>query len=224
MIVSSDLRIRRFTPMAERFLNLIATDVGRSIGHIKPNIECPDLEQLITLAIDTVTLQEREVRDRQGNWYSLRIRPYKNVENRIDGAVLALFDIQTAKTQAGELRAARGHADAFFGTMPIPLVVLDEELRIRDANEAFCQTFGYEIDAIRGRPFFELGKGVWDAPELRRQFEAVGDGSRVASVEIARRFPRVGQRTMLASVRRLDGGGDHAGTIMLMLVDSEPGS
>ncbi len=164
------------------------------------------------------------MRDRQGNWFSLRIRPYKNVENRIDGAVLALFDIQSAKTQAGELREARDHADAFFGTLPVPLVVLDEELRVREANEAFCQTFGYEADAIRSRVFFELGKGVWDVPELRQQFDAVGDGARVASVQIARSFPRVGQRTMLASVRRLDGGGDHAGTVMLMLVDSDSGS
>ena len=59
---------------------------------IKPNIECPDLERLIIEAIDTVTIKEREVQDRAGRWYSLRIRPYKNVENRIDGAVLALFD------------------------------------------------------------------------------------------------------------------------------------
>src|SRR5262249_40625288 len=47
VIVASDLRIRRFTPMAERVLNLIASDIGRPIGHIKPNIECPDLEEMI---------------------------------------------------------------------------------------------------------------------------------------------------------------------------------
>src|SRR5262249_49431535 len=43
VIVASDLRIRRFTPVAERILNLIPSDVGRPIGHIKPNIDCPDL-------------------------------------------------------------------------------------------------------------------------------------------------------------------------------------
>src|SRR3954447_24916263 len=91
VMVASDLRIRRFTPMAEKVLNLIPTDVGRPISDIKPNIDCGDLEQLITEAIDTVTIKEREVQDRNGNRYSLRIRPYKNVENRIDGAVLALF-------------------------------------------------------------------------------------------------------------------------------------
>src|SRR5262249_60347924 len=46
VIVASNLRIRRFTPMAERMLNLIPSDIGRPIGHIKPNIDCPDLEQM----------------------------------------------------------------------------------------------------------------------------------------------------------------------------------
>ena len=64
VIVASDLRIRRFTPMAEKVLNLIPGDLDRPIGHIKPNIDCPDLEQLIAEAIDTVAPVEREVRTR----------------------------------------------------------------------------------------------------------------------------------------------------------------
>jgi two-component system CheB/CheR fusion protein len=96
VMVTSDLRIRRFTPMAERVLNLIPTDVGRPIGDIKPNIDCPDLEQLISDSIESVNIRERECRDRNGNPYLLRVRPYKNVENRIDGAVLVLFDASEA--------------------------------------------------------------------------------------------------------------------------------
>jgi two-component system CheB/CheR fusion protein len=93
VMVASNLRIRRFTPMAERVLNLIPSDVGRPISDIKPNIDCPKLEQLITEAIDTMSVKECEVRDQQGKWYSMRIRPYKNLENKIDGAVIALFRV-----------------------------------------------------------------------------------------------------------------------------------
>ena len=97
VMVASDLRIRRFTPMAEKVLNLIPTDIGRPISDIKPNIACPDLEQLIARSIDTVTTQELEVEDRQGRSFTLRIRPYKNVDNRIDGAVLALFELDAGR-------------------------------------------------------------------------------------------------------------------------------
>jgi two-component system CheB/CheR fusion protein len=96
-IVSSDLRIRRFTPMAEKLLNLIPGDVGRPIGNIKPNVECPDLEQLCAEVVDSMTVLEREVRDAQGRHFSLRVRPYKNLENRIEGAVLTLFDLDRSR-------------------------------------------------------------------------------------------------------------------------------
>jgi two-component system, chemotaxis family, CheB/CheR fusion protein len=59
VMVSADLKIRRFTPAAERLLNLIPSDVGRPIGHIKPNIRCPDLENLIRDVVDTVSVRER---------------------------------------------------------------------------------------------------------------------------------------------------------------------
>jgi two-component system CheB/CheR fusion protein len=94
VIVTADLRIRRFTPMAEKLLNLIPGDVGRPIGNIKPNIECPDLERLCAEVIDSMTVVERDVQDHNGRTYSLRVRPYKNLENRIEGAVLTLFDIE----------------------------------------------------------------------------------------------------------------------------------
>ena len=62
VMVSNDLRIRRFTPMAERVLNLIPTDVGRPISDIKPNIDCPNLEAQIAEAVDSVTVREGECR------------------------------------------------------------------------------------------------------------------------------------------------------------------
>jgi two-component system CheB/CheR fusion protein len=75
-------------------LNLIPTDVGRPLGDMKTNIDTPylDLEQLTREVIDTVVVKELDVRDRGGRHYLLRIRPYKDQENRIDGAVLAFTD------------------------------------------------------------------------------------------------------------------------------------
>ncbi len=82
VIISSDLRIRRFTPMAEKVLNLIAGDVDRPIGHIKPNIDCPNLEQLILNAIDSVAPVEREVRDQSGHWYRCASVPTRTSTTR----------------------------------------------------------------------------------------------------------------------------------------------
>jgi two-component system CheB/CheR fusion protein len=97
VIVGGGLEIRRFTPKAEPLFNLIPSDVGRPIGQINPNFELDDLEGLIRQTIETVAPLEREIQDRKGRWQSIRVRPYKGVDNRLDGAVIAVIDIDAAK-------------------------------------------------------------------------------------------------------------------------------
>ena len=168
VIVTSDLRIRRFTPMAERILNLIPSDVGRPIGHIKPNIDCPDLGQLTLDAIESVTPQEREVRDRQGRWLSLQVRPYKNLENRIDGAVLALFDVDAARRHTVEVRDLCG---GIAESVDVPLAILDLGLRVNMVNQSFERTFGVSREDIQGRFLYDYSAGRWAAASLRRLLE-----------------------------------------------------
>jgi two-component system CheB/CheR fusion protein len=93
VMVSRDLRVRRFTPLAEKLFNLIPTDVGRPISDIKPNLDVPDLARVITGVIDSLTPYEGEIKDLTGRWYSLRVRPYVTLESKIDGASIVLVDI-----------------------------------------------------------------------------------------------------------------------------------
>src|SRR5205814_6341629 len=88
VIVAGDLRIRRFTPMAERVLNLIPGDIGRPITDIKANVKTPDLKQAVQRVIDSLEIQEFRVEDHDGRWYSMRIRPYRTIDNKIDGVVI----------------------------------------------------------------------------------------------------------------------------------------
>jgi two-component system CheB/CheR fusion protein len=105
VMVSRDLRIRRFTPLAEKTFNLIATDIGRPMSDIKPNLDVPDLPRLVTGVIDTLTPFEGEVQDSDGRWYLLRVRPYITLDNKIDGASVVLLDIDALKREVERLRA-----------------------------------------------------------------------------------------------------------------------
>jgi two-component system CheB/CheR fusion protein len=102
VLVSRDLRIRRFTPTAEKLLNLIPTDVGRPIGDIKPNLNLEDLDRRIAGVIDTLTPLEMETQDREGRWYVLRIRPYVTLEGKIEGASVTLLDVDSLKRRGSE--------------------------------------------------------------------------------------------------------------------------
>ena len=94
VMLDAAVRIRRFNPGAQRALNLIASDISRPITDMKTTLQIDDLGEIITSVIDTLETREREVKDTSGRWYSLRVRPYKTVENKIDGAVLVLVEIK----------------------------------------------------------------------------------------------------------------------------------
>lgn len=98
LMLGNDLRIRRFNPAANKVLNLIPTDVGRSIGDMKLTLKLDNLEELVEEVIDSLRMRELQVQDRKDHHYLLRIRPYKTIENKIEGAVLALLDIEAYKS------------------------------------------------------------------------------------------------------------------------------
>jgi len=95
VMVDNNLTIRRATPTARQAFNITDTDVGRRMTELKPNIDVPDIERIFHEVIDTLSVREREVRDKQGRLYSLRVRPYRTADNKIDGAVLTLVDINS---------------------------------------------------------------------------------------------------------------------------------
>jgi two-component system CheB/CheR fusion protein len=221
VIVSRDLRIRRFTPMAERLLNLIPGDVGRPIGQIKPNLDCPDLAPLILKAIDTMSIEQRDVRDLQGRVHSLTIRPYKNVDNRIDGAVLALFDIDDSRrteTIAREARESREFADAILVAVRHPLVVLNGNLEILRTNPAFCQLFSVNPSQVEGRKLYELDGEAWQSPELRQALDQALT-SNMNNFDVTHSFPGLGRKTVRLTSRRIEGEGPRPALILLELAD-----
>src|SRR5207248_1244640 len=99
IMLGNDFRIRRFTPMAEKIMNVIPSDVGRPITDIKPNVRIPDLKQSIQRVIDSLEIQEIRVEDNSGRWYSMKIRPYRTLDNKIDGVVIVLLDADAKRAK-----------------------------------------------------------------------------------------------------------------------------
>jgi two-component system CheB/CheR fusion protein len=97
IMLGNDLRIRKFTPMAEKVMNLIRSDVGRPITDIKANLKMPDLKQSIQRVIDSLEIGEFRVEDNDGRWYSMKIRPYRTLDNKIDGVVIVFLDIDPGR-------------------------------------------------------------------------------------------------------------------------------
>ena len=153
VMVGSDMRIRRFSPPAESLLNLSPADVSKHLGEIRPNIDIDDLEQLVRETIDTASPHEREVHEKGGRWYVLRVRPYKMWDTKIDGAVISFQDIDALKRT---LDQTRNYADALFENAREAILLLDRSLRVISANSAFCHTFHFDQE---GQLIDQLGAG-----------------------------------------------------------------
>jgi len=93
VMVDNALTVRRATPAARAAFNILASDIGRPLGELRPNIDVPDMEKMLREVIETLGTRERRVSDQQGRQYSLRVRPYRTAHDKIDGAVITLVDI-----------------------------------------------------------------------------------------------------------------------------------
>ena len=181
VIVDASGAIRRYTPFAEKLLNVIPGDVGRPLRDLKTNIDVPDLDDLVRAVIRDVEGCEREIQDMQGQWYVMRVRPYRTSENRIEGAVIAFLDIDPVKLGLEQVTRSRDYAEALVETVNESLVVVDENLRVRTANQPFYRDFETSPIRAEGRSLGDLPG--WNEPRLRALLEPVRRGDVVTNVE-----------------------------------------
>ncbi len=99
------LRILRFTPTVSTLINLIETDVGRPVDQIRSNLLSYDhLAADVKEVLEGLVPKELEVETVNGEWYLLRIRPYRTLENVIEGAVITFTEISELKKAQAALR------------------------------------------------------------------------------------------------------------------------
>lgn len=223
VLVGSDLRIRRFTPAVDKAFHIIASDIGRPITHIRSRINMPDLEQLILKVINSLTPVEREVRDTEGHWYSLQVRPYKTLDNKIDGAVLSLVDIDTQKRSGEQQREAKEFAEAIVDTVREPLLLLNSDLRILKANASFYEVFHAIQQETEHKFLYRIGNEQWNIPKLRALLENTfaegADRSEVRDFEVEHDFAGIGHKIMLVNARIYETNRSREPLVLLAIED-----
>ncbi|MEI9974807.1 MAG: PAS domain-containing protein [Ignavibacteriota bacterium] len=93
VMVDQDLRIRRFNTAAEKLLELGPIDIGRPVGHLRGRMETLRLEGQVRRVNETLSAITEEAQDVDGIWYSISVRPYRTVDDRIAGSVITFQDI-----------------------------------------------------------------------------------------------------------------------------------
>ncbi|OGS11033.1 MAG: hypothetical protein A2386_00470 [Elusimicrobia bacterium RIFOXYB1_FULL_48_9] len=204
IMMDTGLVIRRITPQAERALNVVSADVGREITKIKLSVEIPDLEKILMEVIESLHPKTFEVRSGEGNWYSANIRPYRTLDNRIDGVVAVFVDITGIKKAQEITEEARDYSENIVETVREPLIVMDSDLNIISANKSYYMAFKTTAAETQGRLVYDLPGKQWDIPALRKLLEGVSaknepfDGYRVEQD-----FGTAGKKILLLSARQI---------------------
>jgi two-component system CheB/CheR fusion protein len=174
VFVDHGLQIVRFTPAATEIINLIQSDVGRPVGHIVSNLI--DYETLLSdtqVVLNTLVSKEVEVQVLSGEWYIMRIQPYRTLDNVIEGAVLTFVNITQTKNIKLALEQSENRYRSLFNSMSemfqiIELIYDKEGVAIdyyyRDVNPAFAQLVGKSRDQLidkRAKSVFGIVEDHW---------------------------------------------------------------
>ncbi len=128
--VDHQLRIMRFTPAAPDIINLIQSDIGRPVSHIVSNLPGYDsLKEDTQAVLDTLAPRETDVQTANGRWYTMRIQPYRTVDNVIEGAVLTFVDVTAARKLQEALRLNEERLRVALSSASISVFNQDVDLR-----------------------------------------------------------------------------------------------
>ncbi|MDX1663015.1 MAG: chemotaxis protein CheB [Candidatus Promineifilaceae bacterium] len=216
LFLDRELRIQRYTASTAELFNVMPGDRGRPLGHLTNRLQYGGLTEDARQVLETLVPVEREVQDVEGRWFMAQLRPYRTLNDRIDGVVLTFVDIGDLKETESALRAEKEFSIKIVDTVREGLLVLEPDLTVEFANESFYEMFEVrEVETV-GSYIYNLGNGQWDIPELRTLLEEILPERKVFNgYRVVHTFEQVGYRVMLLNARRLD----HIDKILLAIED-----
>lgn len=153
IFVDHHQRIKRFTPSVTEVISFISTDVGRPLGDIASNlVNYSRLHDDVQLVLDTLVPQEIEVQTKNGDWYLLGIRPYRTLENMIEGAVITFVNISGLKKSQLLLQETenRRHLAEMLFDVRDAIIAINAKGAILAWNRAAASRYGWsEEEALK---------------------------------------------------------------------------
>ncbi len=156
LFLDDELNIRRFTTRTASLIKLIGTDVGRPVTDIVSDLKYPALAEDAREVLRTLVFKEKEVLASENRWFTVRIMPYRTLENRIDGLVITFTDITLSKKLEQKLRDSEERFHFLFETMPVGSMFQDTDEKIVMGNQEAERITGIRMEDMQGRTLSEL--------------------------------------------------------------------
>ena len=220
IFLDAKLVIKRFSREAAKVFRLTASDMGRPLNDIKSNIEGFDLVADALEVLESLVPREKEVRTTGGDWYQVRVLPYRTLDNVIDGVVLTFSDITALKHIEMAALEARDYTEAIIDTVREPFIVLDGDLKVVSASPSFYRAFSVLKGDTVGKYIYDLGNRQWDIPALRELLEKIlPKHKNFDNFIVEHTFPVIGRRKLLLNARSIKEKEGKARLVLLAMED-----
>lgn len=159
LFLDSSLRIKRFTERVTELFSVTPNDEGRPITDFAHKLEYDDLIKDARAVLADLTPVRREIRSRTGQWYDLRVRPYRTVDNKIDGVVITFLDVSERRQVEEALRESQqrlGQQKSLLDLLRDPVAVWDLDSGILEWNRGCEVLFGFTRAEALGQKMEQL--------------------------------------------------------------------
>jgi two-component system, chemotaxis family, CheB/CheR fusion protein len=165
LFLDNAFNVRRFTNQASKIIRLIPGDAGRPITDIASDLLYRELTEDVQEVLNTLVFTEKQIATRDGRWFTVRIMPYRTVDNRIDGVVITFSDISVAKELETELRKSESEMKALFNNMTNAFALFESvfsddgsfiNCRFAFINKAYEKQMGLKNAEVQGKTIFEI--------------------------------------------------------------------
>jgi two-component system CheB/CheR fusion protein len=104
LFLDKDFNIRRYTDPAQNIVKIRKSDIGRPFTDLVTNLNYPDMEAHVKNVLNKLNTIEKPIATNDNRWFSVRIMPYRTLDDKVDGVVITFTDITVAKMLEIELK------------------------------------------------------------------------------------------------------------------------
>jgi two-component system CheB/CheR fusion protein len=132
LFLDKELNIRRYTDQIKKIIKLRPTDIGRPFTEMVSDLKYPKIESDAKEVLRTLVFKESDIEASNARWFTVRIMPYRTLDDHIDGLVITFIDITKAKKLETELAITNNNER---GNQTTKLLNINKELMFQNKEK-----------------------------------------------------------------------------------------
>ncbi|HLP14840.1 MAG TPA: chemotaxis protein CheB [Bacteroidota bacterium] len=156
LFLDKELKIRQFTISTTRIFKLIQSDIGRLFTDQVTKLDYPDIYDDAKEVLRTLTYCEKTVPARDTQWFTIRIMPYRTMDDKIDGVVMTFIDVTKAKTLENSMRESGALLRSLINMVPSVILALSPDGKIIECNPEAERVFFCKREDVIGKRYVDL--------------------------------------------------------------------